>query len=182
MQIEETDLPGVLLLKPRIFPDNRGFFMESWHHERNAAHGMPREFTQDIHSRSHAGVIRGLHYQYPAPQGKMVRVVSGAVWDVAVDMRQSSPTFGQWRGFTLSAANHHILWIPAGFAHGFLSLEENTDMLYRIQGEHSPDHAHTINWNDLDLGIDWPVIADTTPILSAKDSEGVAWRDAIKFP
>jgi dTDP-4-dehydrorhamnose 3,5-epimerase len=182
MQTIATPLEGVFVLEPKAFGDARGFFFESYN-ARNfeAATGARPTFVQDNHSRSARGVLRGLHYQVRQPQGKLVRVASGEVFDVAVDIRKSSPTFGKWYGHVLSAENRLQLWIPAGFAHGFLVLSESADFLYKTTDYWAPEHERCIAWNDPDLAIDWP-LAGLTPLVSAKDAQGVAFRNAEVFP
>lgn len=168
MQVIETSLPGVLLLEPRVFGDARGFFMESWNKRSFATVGIDADFVQDNHSRSARGVLRGIHYQLQQPQGKLVRVVSGAVFDVAVDLRRSSPHFGQWTGYELSADNQRMLWVPPGFGHGFLVLSETADFLYKATDYYAPQDERGIRWDDPQVGICWPV--DAVPTLSAKDA------------
>ncbi len=178
MIIEETSLPGLLVLSPRRFGDARGWFMESYNHRRFqdglAALGLPapRPFVQDNESQSARGVLRGLHYQLPPhAQGKLVRVARGAVFDVAVDIRRSSPTFGQWVGAELTEDNQHQLWVPPGFAHGFVVLSESADFLYKTTDYYAPQHERSIAWNDPSIGISWPALAQgQQPLLSAKDS------------
>ena len=180
MEVIQTDLPGVLILKPRIFSDDRGFFMESFNRRTwQQATGLDFEFVQDNHSSSAQGVLRGLHYQVRRPQGKLVRVVAGEVFDVAVDVRRSSPTFGSWTGVNLSAENKLQIWIPPGFAHGFLVLSEQADFLYKTTDFYMPEHERTIIWNDPDLNISWP--PTVTPELSAKDGAAPLFRDAEVF-
>ena len=166
MKVLETPMPGVLVLEPRVFGDDRGFFLETFNAARFAEHGLPTEFLQDNHSRSARGVLRGLHYQRRSPQGKLVSVVRGEVWDVAVDIREGSPTFGKWFGMTLSEARRQLLWIPPGFAHGFCVLSESADFLYKCTTLYDAADDRGVRWDDPALGIEWPV-AD--PILSAKD-------------
>jgi dTDP-4-dehydrorhamnose 3,5-epimerase len=149
-------IPEVLLIEPDVFGDNRGFFMESWHRKKYADAGLDVDFVQDNHSRSSRGVLRGLHYQLEQPQGKLVRAVTGAVFDVAVDIRQGSPTFGQWVGAELSEENQHQLYVPPGFAHGFCVLSDTADFLYKCTEFYAPEYEHGILWNDPDIGIDWP--------------------------
>jgi dTDP-4-dehydrorhamnose 3,5-epimerase len=161
-------IEGPVILEPTVFGDDRGFFLESWNAQTFAGLGLDLTFVQDNHSRSAKGVLRGLHYQNPHPQGKLVRVVSGAVFDVAVDLRRASPGFGKWAGVTLSAANKRMFWIPPGFAHGFLTLEDDTDFLYKCTETYQPEHDHSLLWNDPAIGIDWP-LEGITPLLSAKD-------------
>jgi dTDP-4-dehydrorhamnose 3,5-epimerase len=168
MKLVETGLPGVLIVEPRVFGDDRGFFLESWNAETFRAAGLDLRFVQDNHSRSARGVLRGLHFQQPQPQGKLVRVVSGRVFDVAVDLRRASPTFGKWTGVELSAANKRMLWAPEGFAHGFLSLEDDTDLLYKCTAPYRPEHEHALAWNDPAVGVDWP-LDGMAPVLSVKD-------------
>ena len=171
MQFTDLPLPGLKLIEPRVFGDERGFFLESWHRDKFAEAGIANEFVQDNHSRSDRGVLRGMHFQNPEPQGKLVRVVRGAVWDVAVDLRRSSETFGQSYGVELSAANHRMLWVPEGFAHGFVALEDGTDFVYKCTGRYAPEHEHSLLWNDPALGIEWPLDAAELTI-SDKDRAG----------
>ena len=180
MNIIETALPGVLIIEPRVFGDARGFFMETWNAAAFAAAGLDLAFVQDNHSRSQKGVLRGLHFQNPGPQGKLVRVTSGAVFDVAVDLRASSPTFGQWTGVVLSADNKRMFWVPEGFAHGFLTLEDNTDFLYKCTAPYAPHSEHTLAWDDPVVGIDWPDLG-MAPIISDKDTRGASLADAAVF-
>lgn len=177
MKVTPTTIPDVLLIEPRVFGDARGFFFESFNRQgfRDAT-GLDLDFVQDNHSRSGKGVLRGLHYQIEQPQGKLVRVVRGAVFDVAVDIRQGSATFGQWVGTELSEDNHRQLWIPPGFAHGFMVLSDSADFLYKTTDYYAPAHERCIAWNDPDIGIDWP--AGVTPQLSAKDQGGKRLVDA----
>ena len=172
MNVVETGLDGLLVLEPRVHGDDRGFFMESWNAEAFAEAGLELRFVQDNHSRSARGVLRGLHFQNPQPQGKLVRVVAGALWDVAVDLRRDSPTFGSWHGLELSAENKRMFWIPPGFAHGFLSLEDGTDCLYKCTAPYAPAHEHALLWNDPALAIAWP-LDGIEPQLSAKDRAGL---------
>lgn len=167
----ETAIPGPVILEPAVFGDDRGFFLESWNAETFAALGLDLTFVQDNHSRSARGVLRGLHFQNPNPQGKLVRVVAGRVWDVAVDIRRSSPHFGRWVGVELSAANKRMFWVPPGFAHGFVSLEDGTDFLYKCTASYEPVNEHALLWNDPAVGIDWP-LEGIEPQLSAKDRAG----------
>lgn len=176
MNVIETSLPGVLILEPKIFGDARGFFLESYNRRVFAELGLPTEFVQDNHSRSARGVLRGLHYQIQQPQGKLVRVVRGAVYDVAVDLRRSSPTFGRWVGVELSEANQRMLWIPPGFAHGFLVLSDCADFLYKTTDFYAPEHERCLAWNDPAIGIAWPL--DGEPVLSAKDRAGKLLAEA----
>jgi dTDP-4-dehydrorhamnose 3,5-epimerase len=180
MNIIETAIPGPLIIEPRVFGDERGFFLESWNAANFRAAGLDLDFVQDNHSRSSRGVLRGLHFQNPEPQGKLVRVVSGAVYDVAVDLRRSSPDFGKWVGVELSAANKRMFWVPEGFAHGFLTLEDGTDFLYKCTGRYAPEHEHSLAWDDADVGIAWP-LDGITPQLSAKDRAGTPLADIMAF-
>jgi dTDP-4-dehydrorhamnose 3,5-epimerase len=181
MNVIETAIEGVLIIEPRVFGDERGFFMETWNAAAFAATGLDLAFVQDNHSRSQKGVLRGLHFQNPGPQGKLVRVTNGAVYDVAVDLRRSSPTFGQWVGVELSAANKRMFWVPEGFAHGFLTLEPDTDFLYKCTAPYAPQSEHTLAWNDPAVGIEWP-LDGVEPALSAKDAVGVCLADVPAFP
>jgi dTDP-4-dehydrorhamnose 3,5-epimerase len=180
VNVIETALPGVLIIEPRVFGDERGFFMETWNAAVFAEAGLDLTFVQDNHSRSQKGVLRGLHFQNPGPQGKLVRVTRGAVFDVAVDLRASSPTFGQWVGVELSAANHRMFWVPEGFAHGFLTLEDDTDFLYKCTAPYAPPSEHTLAWDDPAVGIDWP-LDGLNPIISDKDARGVSLADVAVF-
>jgi dTDP-4-dehydrorhamnose 3,5-epimerase len=178
--VTRTAIPDVLVIEPKVFGDARGFFMESWNARTFAEAGLPATFVQDNHSRSPRGVLRGLHYQIVQPQGKLVRVVSGEVFDVAVDLRRASPTFGRWVGERLSGDNKRMLWIPPGFGHGFLVLSEAADFLYKTTDYYAPEHERVIAWNDPDLAIAWPLAG--APTLSARDSAGARLRDAEVFP
>ena len=180
MNIIETAIPGPLIIEPRVFGDARGFFMETWNAASFAAAGLDWTFVQDNHSRSQKGVLRGLHFQNPGPQGKLVRVTQGAVFDVAVDLRASSPHFGQWVGVELSAVNKRMFWVPEGFAHGFLTLEDDTDFLYKCTAPYAPQSEHTLAWNDPAVGIDWPVTGMDL-IISEKDARGASLTDAAVF-
>lgn len=180
MQVHTTAIPDVLIIEPKVFGDDRGFFFESFNARRfEELTGVKTDFVQDNHSKSAKGVLRGLHYQIQNPQGKLVRVVSGEVFDVAVDMRKSSPTFGNWVGVHLSGQNHRQLWVPAGFAHGFVVLSESAEFLYKTTDYYSPEFERSIVWNDPTLAIEWPL--DGTPSLSAKDAKGSAFLDAETF-
>ncbi len=181
MKVTRTRIPEVMLIEPRVFGDDRGFFFESFNQRAfEEATGLQTQFVQDNHSRSAHGVLRGLHYQIQQPQGKLVRVVVGEVFDVAVDLRRSSPTFGQWVGATLSAQNKAQFWVPAGFAHGFVVLSESAEFLYKTTDYYAPQHEQCIAWNDPTIGIEWPTMAEA-PKLSAKDAAGKAWADALFF-
>ncbi|NUN61799.1 MAG: dTDP-4-dehydrorhamnose 3,5-epimerase [Burkholderiaceae bacterium] len=180
MNVIQTAIADVLIIEPKVFGDERGFFFESFNAKRFAElTGVTTEFVQDNHSRSVKGVLRGLHYQIQQPQGKLVRVVSGEVWDVAVDIRRSSPTFGQWVGVTLSADNKRQLWIPEGFAHGFVVVSESAEFLYKTTDYWAPEHERCIVWNDPTLALPWPVEGE--PSLSAKDKLGALLGDAEVF-
>lgn len=176
MNIIETALPGVLLIEPRVFGDARGFFLESWNRKTFADLGLDLDFVQDNHSRSAKGVLRGLHYQLNEPQGKLVRVVSGSVFDVAVDLRKSSPHFGRWVGHELSADNQRMMWIPPGFAHGFLVLSDTADFLYKTTAYYAPQWDRGVRWDDPGIGVDWPL--EGSPALSAKDAIQPLLKDA----
>lgn len=182
MNVTPTALPEVLLIEPKVFGDARGFFMESWNQARfDEAVGHAVAFVQDNHSRSSRGVLRGMHYQLGAyAQGKLVRCVTGAVFDVAVDMRRASPNFGKWVGVELSADNHRQLWIPPGFAHGFVVLSETADFLYKTSGRYAPEHEGAVRWDDPSIGIQWP-LNGISPQLSAKDVAAPLLADAKTF-
>lgn len=181
MKVTPTELEGVLILEPKVFGDERGFFMESFNQRVfDGAVGRHIEFVQDNHSRSTRGVLRGLHYQLQQAQGKLVRVTRGSVFDVAVDIRRSSPTFGRWVGVELSESNHRQLWIPAGFAHGFLVTSDSADFLYKASDYYAPAHERSILWSDPDIGIEWPACAGT-PTVSAKDGAAAMLRKAEVF-
>ena len=180
MKVTPTAIPDVLVIEPKVFGDARGFFYESFNQKAfNDATGLNLNFVQDNHSRSGKGVLRGLHYQIQQPQGKLVRVVRGAVFDVAVDIRKGSPTFGHWVGMELSEENHKQLWIPAGFAHGFMVTSESAEFLYKTTDYYAPEHERCIVWDDPAIGIQWPLT--TKPSLSAKDQQGLALREAETF-
>lgn len=182
MNVISTNLPGVKLIEPAVFGDHRGFFLESYNKQTFAAHGIHHDFIQDNHSLSaESGVLRGLHYQLaPKAQTKLVRVAAGAIYDVVVDIRHGSPTFGQWQGFILSAANKRQLLVPQGFAHGFCTIVPNSEVLYKVDALYSPEHDRGIAWNDPALAVDWPT---STPILSEKDTKHPVLADAdYNFP
>ncbi|MGJ7493683.1 dTDP-4-dehydrorhamnose 3,5-epimerase [Variovorax sp. RT4R15] len=182
MNVTATAIPDVLVIEPKVFGDARGFFFESFNGTVfNEAVGRPVDFVQDNHSRSSRGVLRGLHYQIQQPQGKLVRVARGAVFDVAVDIRRSSPTFGKWVGVELTEHNHKQLWVPEGFAHGFLVLSETADFLYKTTDYYAPTFERCILWNDPSLGIVWPDVGDV-PALSAKDAAASDFKRAEVFP
>ncbi len=181
MRVIPTRIPDVVILEPRVFGDARGFFFESYSEQAfSKALGRPMRFVQDNHSRSARGVLRGLHYQLPFPQGKLVRVVHGEIFDVAVDLRRGSPTFGTWEGGVLSADNKRQLWIPEGFAHGFLVLSDAAEVLYKTTDSYHPEPEHCIRWDDPALGIDWP-LAGATPVVSQKDAAGRPFAEARVF-
>ncbi|MCY1301109.1 dTDP-4-dehydrorhamnose 3,5-epimerase [compost metagenome] len=180
MKIVDNELTDVLVLEPKVFGDDRGFFYESFNAQTfEALSGLKCEFVQDNHSRSQRGVLRGLHYQVQQAQGKLVRVTHGEVFDVVVDLRRSSPTFGRWAGINLSAENKRQLWVPEGFAHGFLVLSDYAEFLYKTTDYYAPEHERCIRWDDPDLAIDWPLAE--APRLSAKDQAGVNFKDAELF-
>jgi len=181
MRFLPTEIPEVLLIEPQVFGDSRGFFMETWHAEKFAAAGLDLHFVQDNHSKSVQGTLRGLHYQIKKPQGKLVRVISGEVFDVAVDLRQSSPFFGKWIGEILSAENKKILWVPPGFGHGFYVLSPEAEFVYKCTELYAPEHERCIRWDDPELGIVWPLLAQA-PLLSAKDLVGVSLAAAELYP
>ena len=180
MKVVQTAIPDVLIFEPRVFGDERGFFLESWNaREFDNAVGAKVQFVQDNHSRSRHGVLRGLHYQIKQPQGKLVRVARGRVFDAVVDLRKSSATFGRWVGTELSEDNHRQLWIPPGFAHGYLVLSESADLIYKTTDYYAPEHERCLIWNDPTVGINWP--ANEEPILSAKDRAGLPLHDVEVF-
>ena len=181
MKIIPTSLPEVLIIEPQVFGDSRGFFYESFNARKfTELTGVQAEFVQDNHSKSGKNILRGLHYQIQHPQGKFVRVVSGEVFDVAVDIRKSSPNFGKWEGIILSAENKRQLWIPPGFAHGFVVLSEQAEFLYKTTDYWAPEYERCLAWNDPEIGIDWPI--SEAPLLSAKDQVGKSLSEAEVFP
>jgi dTDP-4-dehydrorhamnose 3,5-epimerase len=180
MNIIHTSIPDVLIIEPKLFGDERGFFFESYNERQwEEKTGLRTRFVQDNHSRSAKGVLRGLHYQIRQPQGKLVRCVFGEVFDVAVDLRRSSPTFGKWSGALLSAENKRQMWVPEGFAHGFLVLSDGAEFLYKTTDYYAPENERGIVWNDPELGIDWPIEGE--PVLSKKDAEAAPFMDAIYY-
>lgn len=180
MKATPTTLPGLLILEPKVFGDSRGFFMESFNARTfRELTGLDVDFVQDNHSRSGKGVLRGLHYQIQQAQGKLVRVVRGSVFDVAVDLRKGSPTFGKWEGVELSEENQRQLWIPPGFAHGFLVTSESADFLYKTTDYYAPEHERSLLWNDPAVGVEWPLAGE--PLLSAKDVAGKVLADCDVF-
>lgn len=180
MNIIQCNIPGPLILEPKVFGDERGFFMESWNVSAFTQAGLDLTFVQDNHSHSQKGVLRGMHFQNPGPQGKLVRVVRGAVFDAVVDLRLSSPTFGKWTGVVLSAENKRMFWVPEGFAHGFLTLEDDTDVLYKCTAPYAPQHEASLAWDDPTVGITWP-LEGLEVKLSAKDAMGLALHDVQAF-
>lgn len=179
MRTTRLAIPDVVLIEPKVFGDTRGFFFESFNQRAfDEATGTSYQFVQDNHSRSSRGVLRGLHYQIQQPQGKLVRVARGKVWDVAVDIRKNSLTFGRWVGAELSEENQHQLWVPPGFAHGFIVLSDSADFLYKTTDYYAPQHERCIRWNDVQLGIDWPI---DLPLLSDKDARGLCLDSAEVF-
>ncbi len=180
MNIIDTPLPGVKLIEPKVFGDARGFFLESWNRRTFANLGLDLDFVQDNHSRSARGVLRGLHYQLNDPQGKLVRVTQGAVFDVAVDIRRSSPHFGEWVGYELSAENHRMLWVPPGFAHGFIVTSDSADFMYKVTSFYNPADERAIRWDDPAIGISWPDVG-TAPTLSGKDAAAPLLANADIF-
>jgi dTDP-4-dehydrorhamnose 3,5-epimerase len=187
MKYTQLDIPDIILIEPQIFGDHRGFFMETFRedefnlkvtHKKNID---PITFVQDNHSKSTQGILRGLHYQIKQPQGKLVRVISGEVFDVAVDIRKSSPFFGKWTGVTLSAENKKMLWIPPGFAYGFYVLSDTAEFTYKCTDYYAPEHERCILWNDPSIAIDWPIIQKSSPILSQKDEAGSTFENAELF-
>ncbi|MFU9138956.1 dTDP-4-dehydrorhamnose 3,5-epimerase [Erwinia tasmaniensis] len=181
MKIIDTSIPEVKIIEASVFGDERGFFMETWQQKKFDELVTARQFVQDNHSKSTQGILRGLHYQTVNTQGKLVRVVAGEVYDVAVDMRKSSPTFGQWVGVYLSAENKRQLWVPEGFAHGFYVTSDNAEFVYKCTDYYNPANEHTLLWNDPEIGIKWPVIENSAPLLSAKDQIGKPFRKAVYF-
>ena len=181
MEFVRLEIPDLVLVKPKVFGDARGFFFESWEARKFAAGGIDARFVQDNYSRSVQGTLRGLHYQLPQPQGKLVRVTQGEVFDVAVDIRRSSPTFGKWVGTMLSGENKHQLWIPAGFAHGFYVLSESAEFFYKCTDFYAPEYERTLRWDDPAIGIAWP-LHGAEPLLSPKDRLGKPLAEAECFP
>jgi dTDP-4-dehydrorhamnose 3,5-epimerase len=180
MEFERLSIPDLVLIKPKVFGDARGWFFESWEARKFAAAGLDAAFVQDNYSRSVQGTLRGLHYQIQRPQGKLVRVTQGEVFDVAVDIRRSSPSFGKWVGTILSGDNKHQLWVPPGFAHGFYVLSESAEFFYKCTDFYAPEHERTLRWDDPKLGIQWPLKG--APLLSDKDRQGKPLADADCFP
>lgn len=180
MRIIKTEIPDAMIIEPRVFGDERGFFMETWQRKTFAENGIDLDFVQDNHSLSGKGILRGLHYQLRQPQGKLVRVIAGEVFDVAVDIRKGSPFFGKWVGATLSSENKRMFWVPPGFAHGFYVLSEQAEFVYKCTDFYAPEYERCIIWNDPELDIEWPLHGE--PILSNKDKNGLRLADADVFP
>jgi dTDP-4-dehydrorhamnose 3,5-epimerase len=180
MRFFPTQIPDVMLIEPQVFGDNRGFFMETWQRRSFAEHGIDFDFVQDNHSMSGKGILRGLHYQIKQPQGKLVRVISGEVFDVAVDIRKNSPWFGKWTGATLSADNKRMFWVPPGFAHGFYVVSDQAEFVYKCTDFYAPEHERSILWNDPDIGITWPLDGND-PVLSDKDRQAQPFVQAEVF-
>lgn len=181
MNFIPTEIPDVIIIEPKVFGDDRGFFMETWHAQKFSDAGITKTFVQDNYSKSSKGVLRGLHYQLRQPQGKLVRVVIGEVFDVAVDIRKSSPTFGKWVGAYLSSENKRALWVPPGFAHGFYVTSGIAEFEYKCTDFYAPEHERCIQWNDPYLNINWPLVGEQKPLLSNKDINGVAFTEADYF-
>lgn len=181
MKFTPTTIPEVILIEPRVFGDSRGFFMETYQRQKFAENGIAYEFVQDNHSSSLQGTLRGLHYQIRHAQGKVVRVVAGVVFDVAVDLRRSSPTFGKWVGYILSAENKNQLWIPPGFGHGFYTLSDLAEVVYKSTDFYSPAYERSIMWNDPDINISWPALSEEKLIISPKDAQGANLKQAEVF-
>lgn len=181
MKIVDTTLADVKILEPKVFGDARGFFLESWNQSLFKTLGLASDFVQDNHSRSGQGVLRGLHYQIQKPQGKLVRVTRGAVFDVAVDVRRSSADFGRWVGVELSEENQRLLWVPPGFAHGFYVMSESADFQYKCTEYWAPEHERSLLWNDPEIGVEWPLVDGAAPQLAPKDAEGTTLESAETF-
>ena len=182
MKFIKTKIPDVIIVEPRVFEDHRGFFMETWETRKFAGVGINADFVQDNHSKSVKGTLRGLHYQIKQPQGKLVQVIAGEVFDVAVDIRKNSPTFGKWVGILLTSDNKRQVWVPPGFAHGFYVLTETAEFTYKCTDFYAPEHERTILWNDKDLAINWPVKPGLPLILSEKDKAGISFKKAEVYP
>lgn len=178
MKTIDTGFEGLVLIEPQVFGDARGFFMETWNEQKFAQAGIHARFVQDNHSRSAAGILRGMHYQLRHPQGKLVRVVRGSVFDAVVDLRRSSKTFGQWYGVELSEENQRMLWVPPGFAHGFYVLSESADFVYKCSDIYAPEYERSLRWDDPSVGISWPLCGGAAPLLSPKDEAGERFADA----
>ena len=182
LKIINTEIADVKIIEPAVFGDERGFFLESWNRAAYAEHGLPTKFVQDNQSRSTQGILRGLHYQTQHTQGKLVRVTAGIVFDVAVDLRKSSATFGKWVGVELSESNHRVFWVPEGFAHGFFVISDYADFLYKCTDRYSAEHEQSIRWDDPTLAFEWPLIDGKQPVLSEKDADGLQFSEAPYFP
>jgi dTDP-4-dehydrorhamnose 3,5-epimerase len=181
MEFIPSEIPEVILVKPQVFGDHRGFFMETWQRQYFAENGIDIDFVQDNHSKSSQGILRGLHYQLIQTQGKLVRVVEGSVFDVAVDLRRNSPTFGKWVGYKLSAENKQMLWVPPGFGHGFYVMSETAEFVYKCTDYYAPEHEACVRWNDPQLNIDWHLVDGKQPVLSEKDANATLLADATVF-
>jgi dTDP-4-dehydrorhamnose 3,5-epimerase len=176
MKYTPLRIPDIILVEPQVFGDHRGFFMETWRDDDFKEYVADVTFVQDNHSKSGQGILRGLHYQIKHAQGKLVRVISGTVFDVAVDLRKSSDTFGQWVGYTLAGENSAMLWVPPGFAHGFYVLSDHAEFIYKCTDYYVPDHERAIRWDDPSIDIDWPILPGSTPLLSSKDASGLLFE------
>ncbi len=181
MKFVPTQIPDVIIIEPQVFGDDRGFFMETYHADKFKEVGLDLNFVQDNHSKSKQGILRGMHYQIKQPQGKLVRVVSGEVFDVAVDMRKSSPTYGKWVGEYLSAENKKMLWVPPGFAHGFYVTSETAEFVYKCTDLYAPEYERSLLWNDSYIGIAWPLVNGEEPLLSDKDRQGMPFAKAESY-
>ncbi|MHA2939536.1 dTDP-4-dehydrorhamnose 3,5-epimerase [Vibrio sp. RC27] len=183
MKVIQTSIPDVKIIEPAVFGDERGFFMETWSQQKfeELVTGKSTKFVQDNHSKSNQGILRGLHYQTENTQGKLVRVVSGEVYDVAVDIREGSPTLGKWVGVVLSAQNKRQLWVPEGFAHGFYVMSPEAEFVYKCTDYYNPKAEQSIVWNDVTLGIEWPLVDGDEPLLSSKDEQGASFSDSVKL-
>jgi len=181
MKTIPTEIPDVIIIEPQVFNDERGFFVETWNRNRFKEIGINEDFVQDNHSKSPRGTLRGLHYQISQPQGKLVRVIAGEVFDIAVDIRKSSPTFKKWVGVTLSAENKKMLWIPPGFAHGFYVTSETAEFTYKCTDFYAPEYERSIRWDDHDINISWPITDNEQPLLSAKDMNASTFKNADLF-
>ena len=181
MEFIPSDIPEVILVKPQVFGDHRGFFMETWQREHFAENGIDVDFVQDNHSKSSKGILRGLHYQLIQPQGKLVRVVAGCVFDVAVDLRRHSPTFGEWVGYELSEENRQMLWVPPGFGHGFYVMSEMAEFVYKCTDYYAPEYEACVRWDDPQLNVDWHLVDNKQPVLSEKDAKATLFAEARVF-
>jgi dTDP-4-dehydrorhamnose 3,5-epimerase len=181
MKIIDTDIEDVKIMEPQLFGDARGFFMETWRDDAFKEQVADVSFVQDNHSKSSQGILRGLHYQIKHPQGKLVRVIAGEVFDVAVDLRKGSPTFGRWAGVVLSSDNRRLLWVPPGFAHGFYVMSEEAEFVYKCTDYYAPEYERSILWNDPAISIEWPLVDGKPPMLSSKDEEGLSFDDSEAY-